>query len=513
MAQESRVHKSLLNARVSLFYYFLFIVLNFFSRKVFLDSLGADFMGLGGTLTSILGFLSLAEMGVGTAVGYNLYKPIEQGDKRKIEELVSVFGYLYRKIGMVMLTGGVIISLFIPLIFRKTVLDIGLIFFAFYCILGSSLLSYFINYRQILLSADQKGYVVSIYLQGAAVVKTLLQMLVAYLWRDYYVWIILELLFAFLGCVVLNYKIRKTYPWLHSSVAEGRRVFPRYKYLIGFTKNVFIHKLKDFVLNRSDEIFIFAFVSLKTVAYYGNYMVVINRLGAAFYSFLSGFSAGVGNLVAEGDRENTMKVFWETSSISFLIAGFLIFSIYNLIEPFITLWLGSEYVMDHTILVLMMVYVFISQTRQAVEVFNNAYGHYADTWAAWTQLIINLAVTLATAPFLGLIGILLGKIAGTFFIDLIWKPYYLFRVGFRQKISIYWLGEARYYFALALSVGLATWLFHLVPIDAATSWGQWLLKSIITVPSFALIYLLVLCCLTKGTRDLFHRVLGLIIKK
>ena len=142
-----------------------------------MDNLGADFVGLSGTLGNILGFLSLAEMGVGIAVSYHLYKPIQEGNKEQINELVSVFGYLYQKIGIFIGLGGVIISLFIPLIFRNSGFEIGLIYFAFYAILVSSLFSYFINYRQILLSADQRGYVVTVYLQGAAYVKIFLHVL------------------------------------------------------------------------------------------------------------------------------------------------------------------------------------------------------------------------------------------------------------------------------------------------------------------------------------------------
>ena len=179
MQHESRVHKSILNARVNLFYYFLFLVLSLFSRKTFLDCLGADFIGLSGTLVEILGVLSLAEMGVGAAVAYHLYKPIESGNKKEIEALVSIFGYLYRKIGVFILVAAIIISCFIPLIFKNTIFSLGLIYFAFFSILLSSLLSYFINYRQILLSADQRGYVVTTYTRGAMFVKILIQMTVA----------------------------------------------------------------------------------------------------------------------------------------------------------------------------------------------------------------------------------------------------------------------------------------------------------------------------------------------
>ena len=176
MQKESRVYKSLLNARISLLFYFISIAISFFSRKIFLENLGAEFMGLGGTISEILGFLSLAELGIATATSYNLYKPLQQGDKKRIEELVSVIGYLYRKIGCFVIIAGIVISMFIPLIFGKTPFDLGLLFFGFYCVLFSSACTYLINYRQIILSADQKNYIVTGYLQTAGIIKVLLQM-------------------------------------------------------------------------------------------------------------------------------------------------------------------------------------------------------------------------------------------------------------------------------------------------------------------------------------------------
>ena len=132
--------------------------------------------------------LSLSEMGVGVAIAYNLYKPLEEGNRNRIEELVSVFGYMYRKIGIFILAAAVLISCFIPIIFKNTVFSFNIIYFAFYSILLSSLFSYFINYKQIILNADQRGYVVTVYLRGAMFIKLLVQMAVAYYWSNYYIW-------------------------------------------------------------------------------------------------------------------------------------------------------------------------------------------------------------------------------------------------------------------------------------------------------------------------------------
>ena len=105
---ESRVHKSILNAKINLIFYFITLFLSFFSRKIFLDCLGDDFVGLTGTLSNLLDFLNLAELGIGAAIGTVLYKPLFDQDHEKINEIVSVFGYFYRKVGWVILCAGIV---------------------------------------------------------------------------------------------------------------------------------------------------------------------------------------------------------------------------------------------------------------------------------------------------------------------------------------------------------------------------------------------------------------------
>ena len=148
---ESRVKKSLQNARVNLVFYILILCISFFSRKIFLNCLGADFVGLTGTLLNLLNFLNLAELGVSTAIGYVLYKPIFDQDKTRINEIISVLGYMYRWIGLVIIGAGLVLACFLPLIFPSTGFSYGVIYFAYFSFLASSLIGYFANYRQTLL--------------------------------------------------------------------------------------------------------------------------------------------------------------------------------------------------------------------------------------------------------------------------------------------------------------------------------------------------------------------------
>ena len=206
-----RVHKSVLNAEVNLIFYFLSLFFAFFSRKIFLDNLGAEFIGLTGTLTSILGYLNLTELGISASVGYFLFKPLQSNNRQETQEILSLLGYLYNWIGAIIFAGAFVISLFFPLIFAHANLGLGIIYFAFYSFLGSSLIGYFINYRQILLSADQKNYLVAIYYQSANIVKIALQIFLAYYYKNLYIWVAVEFLFGIIGCIILNWKINKEY--------------------------------------------------------------------------------------------------------------------------------------------------------------------------------------------------------------------------------------------------------------------------------------------------------------
>ena len=197
----------MLNAEVNLLFYFLTLFLNFFSRKIFLDNLGTEFIGLSGTLSNILGYLNLAELGITACIGYFLFKPLQSNNRQEIQEILSLLGYLYKWIGRFILAGGVLISLFFPLIFSNAELSLSLIYFTFYSFLGSSLIGYFINYRQTLLSADQKNYLVAIYLKSANLVKLVVQILLAYTYKNPFIWVGIEFLFSVIGCIVLNWKI------------------------------------------------------------------------------------------------------------------------------------------------------------------------------------------------------------------------------------------------------------------------------------------------------------------
>ena len=440
-----RVHRSVMNIKVGMLFYILSLFLAFFSRRVFLDCLGAEFIGLTGMLMNIMSFLSVAELGIGTSIVYFLYKPLQEDNHKKINEVMSMLAYLYRCIGFIIGGIGVIVSLFFPWWFNNLSTGLPLVYFAFYSFLATSMSGYIFNYKQLLVSANQKQYMVNAYFQTIGMVQSLTQIFLAYYYRNLYLWVVVGLVFTIIGIIVFNYRIRQLYPWLKISLKEGKANLKQYPEVLKKTRQVFAQKIKDFILYRSDEILVGVFVSVVQVAFYGNYTIITSKLNFLVNILSDGMNAGIGNLIAEGNDKNTMKVFWELTAIRFFILGFVIFGLLLFIQPFITCWLGEKYRLGDLIVYLLIFHIFIMLSRGVVEMYISACGLFSDVWTAWTELILNLSITLCLAPFFGIVGILLGKIISVFFIAFFWKPYFLFSKGLNQSVSIYWRGMTAYY--------------------------------------------------------------------
>lgn len=453
-----RVHRSIMNIKVGLLFYVLSLFLAFFSRKIFLDCLGAEFIGLTGMLMNIMSFLSVAELGIGTSIVYFLYKPLQEENHEKINEVMSMLAYLYRCIGLIIVAGGIVVSLFFPWWFSHLSTGLPLVYFAFYSFLASSAAGYIFNYKQLLVSANQKQYLVNSYFQTIGIVQSIIQILLAYYYRNLWIWVIVGLIFTIIGIIIFNYRIQQLYPWLSIDLSEGRKNLKKYPEVLKKTRQIFIQKIKDFILYRSDEIMVGMFVSVVKVAFYGNYTMIINKLNFMVNILSDGLSAGVGNLLAEGNEHNIMKVFWELTAVRFLILSIIILSLLMFFQPFIGCWLGKQYQLSNMIVYLLVFNLFIRYQTAAVYIYLGSAGLFADVWASWTELVVNIAVTLLLAPTYGIAGILLGKIISFGFISSFWKPYYLFNQAFHRSVWEYWRGMAPYYILFSVFVVLTLWL-------------------------------------------------------
>lgn len=508
----SRVHNSLKNARVSVLFVALTTFFALFSRQVFIQHVGDTTVGMTSTITNILGFLNLAELGLGTAIAGFLYRYLHAGDRDRIRDVVSIFAYLYRIIGFCILGAAAVLALFLPMIFGNSGADLTYVYGCYVTLLSTTLTGYFISYRQTLLSANQKEYVVSTYTNLSIILRQVLQIATLKWWGGGYIeWLAIELVFGVTYGFLINRRVSKTYPWLRTSFARGREVVRtgEYKSLFRTMRQVIPHNLGAFVLFQTDSLLIFAFASLRSVTMYTNYLTIFSKLTLFVKAGARGVYASVGNLVAEGNGEQIRKVFKEFNALFYFLGGVICLCLLFLSDPFIVLWLGEEYILERAAFYFFLAVTYIALTRVSVDVFLTGYVMYKDTWAPLTEAGINLVVSIVLGYWWGIAGVLAGSVVSLTAIAVIWKPYFLHRDGFRTSVWSYWRVVFKYWGLLGATGG-AMWLtVHSGLIPGFDSWGTWVLSAVELLVLGSVVYGGLMLATDRGMRELAGRLWNL----
>ena len=501
-----RTFHSIRNSGVALVIFIISIVLQFFSRKVFIDYLGNEILGLNTTATSLLQFLNLAELGVGTAITYALYKPLNRKDYATINEIITLQGWLYRRIAFVVIAGSLVIMTFFPFIFSKMQLPLWYAYASFSVLLFSSLLSYFVNYKEILLSASQQEYKIHYSFRLTMLTKILFQILfIMHLENGYIWWLILEISFAIIASIVLNITIHKSFPFLADCQITGKELAKKYSEITLKIKQYFFHKIAGFALFQTSSIIIYGFTTLTMVAIYGNYMLIVNGLWGLLNAVFNGMAASIGDLVSEGDSKRNILVMRELFTSRFLVVGTLSFAIFMIANPFVAIWVGKEYVLDRYALLLIATTFFLNNIRSVVDSYIAAYGLFRDIWAPIVEAILNVGFSVLLGYYWGLHGILLGVIVSLVAIVFIWKPYFLFTEGIKAPCSIYYLMFFKHLLILCGVSSLTIWLFNSLPIETIDSYSRLIPYSFGLISVFSILMFCGLYATELGMRNFVSR--------
>lgn len=508
MPEQTLTAKSAKNSVVALIFYAINLVLQFISRKIFIEYLGEDILGLNTTISSILQFLNLAELGIGSAVGYTLYKPLYENDRKTINEIVSLQGWLYKKIACFIIIASAILLVFFPLIFEKTALPLWYSYATFGALLFSSLLGYFVNYRQILLSADQKEYKIQYSYKSMVLVKLVLQIVFISIFDNGYLWwIILEILFAVVAALTLSLTVRRTYPYLTGSTLSGKELLQLHPVVWTKTKQLFFHKLGGIVLTKLSPIVIFGIATLEMVAIYGNYMLIVSGVTSLIVAIFNSMNAGVGNLVARGDKPRIMRVFDELFSIRFFITMVICFCSYALTQPFMKIWMGPELLLDNECLVLFIAIMFINLNRLTPDAFINAYGLFNDIWSPVVESLLNLTLSIVLGSMWGVKGVLWGVLISLFLVIFCWKQYFLFKRGFKEHI----MQCVRMYSIHALiafaAYPIISYLYRLMISPVIEDMWSWAVHAAVYASVSAVVLGVLLLLFTSGMKAFARRII------
>ena len=452
----SRTENSLKNLRYAALLNLALVVVKFITRRIFIMVLSEQYLGLNGTFTNILSMLSIAELGVGTAITYSMYKPLAAHDDELLLSLMALYRRFYRIIGLVIAVLGAALTPLLPYLTHDLpdIPNIRLIYLLF--VLDSAL-SYALVYKQSLITADQKQYIVTAYRNIALMLLAIVQSVLLLLTKNYYVYLAAKILSTIAINALLARKADQMYPFLRQKKIAPLPGDVRRE----ISKNIratLIHKLGTVVVFQTDNLLIAIFVGAVSVGIYSNYVMITSGLTTAYLLIFRSLTASVGNLCTEDDKTRAREVFWQIDLFGRWLYGFSAISLVVLLNHFIgSIWLTQDYLFPMELVLIIAANFYVTGMRQSVLTYRDAMGLYwYDRYKAIFEALINLIVSILLARSMGILGIFIGTFVSTVTTCLWVEPYMLFKHGFRFPVRGYFV---RYilHTLLTIATGYATW--------------------------------------------------------
>jgi len=451
MANHTRTEYSFINMAASLGGYVLNILLSFICRIVFVHQLNAEYLGINGLFSNILSMLSLAELGIGSAMIYALYKPVAEDNHRKVASYMRVYGKAYKVIGIVIAIVGLILTPFLNLLIKdppnipENITVIYLIF------LFSTVSSYFYSYRSSILIAHQENYIVLAISYIIVIIQDLAQISVLVLFKNYMMYLILQVIFVLLTNILISKAAQKKYPYIDDKNAE-KLSKSETKTLIKNIKALTVTKLSGVLVNNTDNIVITYFNGLIATGVVSNYTLITNTINSLANQVFTSISASLGNLNAIGSEDHKYEVFKALNLANFWLYGWASIGIICLSNDIVALFFGNSYVMNIQIPIILAINFYMLGMQCVVGLYKSTmglfrYGQYVLLFTA----ALNLLGDIILGKYWGVFGIFLATALSRVCTNTWYEPYVVFKYGFHKKFSSY---IKRYLFYLGLLVAI-----------------------------------------------------------
>ncbi len=458
----SRLEKSAKNLVFSFGNTAISSLLGFVSRTIFIYCLGEAYLGLAGLLSNVLGILTISELGISTAIGFSLYKPLAEEDYRSVGALMSLYRKAYSIIGAFVALTGCGLYFFLDFFIPPADQPYGTSA-AYFAFLLSVVLGYFFSYRITLTASDNRAYKLVPLNVGFEVVKNVLQIIVLLLFRNYVVYIAVHV-----GCdvclmVVRNRYIARQYPDVdfYSKEKLSAEQSHTIKKNIG---GLVIAKVGDYLVNSTDNLIITKLVSLAATGIYSNYLLIRNMVNGVIATFFASIAAGMGNVVAVENDEKKLEVFETTLFCAYIIYSFEAVCFMCLFNPFIgDIWIGKEFLFDDFTVAVIVVNNFLTGMRIPLITMKAAAGKYMeDAWIPFAFAAINLVASIILARYMGVAGVFIGTIVGSAFTADWYRPVVIYKHVFHAPVRKYFAKYLHYVVCGLVNIAVAYWLCSFV---------------------------------------------------
>ena len=453
------------------------VLLAFVARGVFAQQLSMEYMGLENLFSNVLTILSLADLGVGSAVVFSLYEPLAKNDTEKVKSLMRFFKRAYITIGIVIAAIGFGLAPFIDVLIAGAP-DIPNLSVYFLCFVLNTAVSYFFSYKGSLIYADQKNYIVSLFQYSFQIIMCIAQIAVLFLTHNYLLFLLCMIASTVLQNVGIAHKANMMFPYL-----KDKNVEPLDKGTLSLIiKNTFalvLHKIAGIASVPASSLIISKFAGINAIAIYGNYMLIINSLSRILDKTFDAVTASVGNLGAQESGERQYEVF----KISFFINAFLYTVVCSVLfccfNPLVFLWLGEDYLFPTLTVCLLTIWLYVKGMRSAEQSFTSAYGLY---WFSWYKAVVEtislLGLSLALVQVAGIDGVILSGVVSLLLIATTMEVWVLYKHGFKRSPKDYFIKLGIYSLLTLILTSLSYCACMLIPGSGVISL---LLKGVVSL--------------------------------
>ena len=455
-----RTKSSILNTITSLTASLCSAILGIIAQTLFLKILNVEYLGVNGLFTNIISMLSIAELGIGNAIIVNLYKPIFENNIEKIKSLMHFYKKAYNIIALIVLVIGLILVPFLGYLVGEVSIDIN-ITIIYLLFLFSTVSSYLLIYKRSILYADQKNYILNCFEIGYLIIYNTLQIIILYLTKNYYLYLSVKIICQLIENIIVSIYVNKKYSYLIDKNYKKldketeKNIFSKVKALI-------FHKVASFVIKGTDNIIISTYLNIKTVGLYSSYQTIINSVNNLFSKIISSTSASIGNLLVEEDSNKIYKTFNRIRFLNFWLATFSSTCLLVIMQSFIKLWIGEQFLLSNMVLYALVFSYFLNQMRYSYSVFKDAAGIWQeDKFVPVIESVLNIIISIALVKCMGLVGVFIGTILSSLVLWIYSYPKFVHKKLFKKNYKSYIKENLRYLIIFILIV-ITTYLNSLL---------------------------------------------------
>ncbi len=508
---DSRTKNSTRNAGVAIISKISYTIMSFICRTIFIKILGTEYLGVNGLFTNVLSMLSLAEMGIGVAIIYKMYKPIAEDNHERIKTLMHFYKGAYTTIGIVILIIGLSIIPFLGKIIKDAPNINENLTYIYILFLANTSISYFFAYKKSIITAHQKEYLCSLVNLFVMIALNILQIIFLYLTHNYVIYLLLQIGATMTDNLITAIIANYMYPYIKSK--NYKKMTKKEKTgIFKDVKSLVFYQFGHVVSNSTDNIIISMFLGISQVGLLSNYTTITIALTTLLNAMFNGITASIGNLNTIKEEEKKENVFYQIMFILFFVYGYISIAITLLINKFIKIWLGDNYVLEFSISLALGFNFYVDGMRYVNYTYRNTLGLFRKgSFMPLLTAIANVTLSVILVNYVGLFGVLIATGITKLFMLTAYEPYLIHKNAFKTSPTRYYKSYIYYFIVTILTFAISGFVISMIPIEGILGF---IVDGLVITVIVATVFIMATCKTEQfaQTKERLNGIIGKFIK-